>query len=75
VGLHTTTPKLETTVMRDDPEIIYVREEPPNLLWRSIVQGFGFGIGLIAVTLLSWLVAIALLVAVFHNQAPAVPTF
>lgn len=25
--------------------IIYVREEPPRLLWRSIVQGFGLAVG------------------------------
>jgi hypothetical protein len=59
--------------MNDEPDVIYVREEPPNLFGRSIVQGFGFAIGFAAASVLLWLVAIALLTVVLHQQAPAVP--
>ena len=47
--------------MNDHDRIVYVREEASNLLGRSIVLGFGFGLGFAA----AWLVLLILASVLF----------
>ena len=61
----------------DDAEpvqsIIYVREEPPRLLWRSIVQGFGLAVGFFLAGILFWLSVVILVGLVLNQSLPSVP--
>jgi hypothetical protein len=58
----------------EDPSVIYVRQEAPSLLWRSIVQGLGLAIGFFFGTVLVWLDASFLVLLLFHQAIPGVPT-
>lgn len=55
--------------------VIHVREEPPRLLWRSIVQAFGWAIGFLLAGLVFWLSSAILLVFVFHQAPLSSPRF
>jgi hypothetical protein len=55
--------------------VIYVRQEAPALLWRSIVQGFGLAVGLTMGTIFIWAGAFLLLGAVLHQTPPSLPHF
>ncbi len=57
------------------PRVIHVREEAPRLLWRSIVQGFGWSIGFFLAGVLFWLILAVLLGLLFHQAPPSVPSF
>ena len=57
----------------DEAPIIYVRQEARGLLWRSIVQGFGFAIGFFLAGVVFWLMTALLLALLFHQGAPRIP--
>jgi hypothetical protein len=57
----------------EEPSIVYVRQEAPSLLWRSIVQGFGLALGFFLGTATLWILLAFLLALLFHQAAPGIP--
>lgn len=53
--------------------VVYVRDEPPRLLWRSIVQGFGLAVGFFLATVLSWALIVIFVFFVLQQAPPSLP--
>jgi hypothetical protein len=58
----------------EEPSVVYVRQEAPSLLWRSIVQGFGLALGFFLGTAAIWILVSLLLALLFHQAAPGIPS-
>jgi hypothetical protein len=54
------------------PEVVYIRQKSPALLWRSIVTAFGFAIGAV-ITVLSILSLMAVVLAAMASMLVRVP--
>ena len=55
---------------RGDERVVYIsREEPPQLLWRSMVFGFGFALG----TFSFWLMLLVIAAVAFSLGGKALP--
>ena len=54
----------------EQDSIVRVRDETPQLLWRSIVQGFGWAVGLFLAFVLLWLLLALFLTLIFHQAVP-----
>jgi hypothetical protein len=57
----------------EEPDVVYVRQEAPSPLWRSIVQGFGLALGFFLGTATLWILLALLLALLFHQAAPNIP--
>ena len=53
------------------PGTVYVQDETPDLLRRSVVQGFGLGLGFCLAGILFWIVLIVLFGSLIHFAAPS----
>ena len=54
----------------EEPKVIHVQVEPPRLLWRSIVQGFGLAVGFFLAAMLFWLAAAFLFTLLLSRSLP-----